>query len=317
MLTAPINLTRGLSSFLARSEFNTESGAITGDSLAVGGTWTWSGTGDTDDFSVSGGAATRTAVSDSGSPGRLLVASGSSAAAQTVQVDLKATALAASTIGVIARYVDASNFVWAYVNFDNSPHPNRSVVLQKVIGGAGTTLGYYPLPAVPSVSTYYTIACQILANGSWALWFFPQASALPPAPVRVGIDSALATGGTLASGKAGIADWWATSTASTRTYDNFAAWAPISDAVSFSGQSVQLTTQGHLREDSGGTAYGPVSVPDGSLPRFPVPAQSGGTVEVLMIPTNGDFDQLPDTMGTASISARATRRPSWLFVSND
>ena len=103
-------------------------------------------------------------------------------------------------------------------------------------------------------------------------------------------------------------------TAATRTYDNFAAWIPTPDAVTFASRSTQLTTDGHYRLDSGGTAYGPVSIRHRQTSRrLPVGGLEGRTTQVFLKASRGDFDQLPDT-GIDDISARVYYRPCWLNV---
>jgi len=67
-----------------------------------------------------------------------------------------------------------------------------------------------------------------------------------------------------------------------------------------------------IREDSTGTAYGPVSQVIGDLPRLP-PTVQGRTTEVFIKASRGDFDTLPDT-GIDDLSARITYRPVWLTV---
>ena len=88
---------------------------------------------------------------------------------------------------------------------------------------------------------------------------------------------------------------------------------PQSDAVTFASRSTQLTTDGHYRLDSGGTAYGPVSIQTGDLPRLPVAGLEGRTTQVFLKASRGDFDQLPDA-GIDDISARVYYRPCWLNV---
>lgn len=316
VLTAPLLAAASFTSFSARSEFTTESGAITGDSLQVGGTW--SGAGDSDDFSVSAGIATRTANSDAdANTGRYLRAGASTATTVTVQVDNQANAASgASRRGVFARYVDTSNWVMAHLTRSGGAD---TLDIRQRLAGSVTTLASVPLSGVllSSSAPYYTVRLTVVSDGRVLAWFGVR-GALLSSPVAVGSSGALATGGALASGGFGIYDCETTSDTGSRNYDNFAAWTSQTEAVVFTNQSAQLTTDGIFREDSGGTAYGPVSKVTGanSIPRFPVPANSGGTVETMLIPSNGDFDQIPDTMGTASISARNYRRPSWLFVPN-
>lgn len=315
-LSASSPVDAGFDTFSARSEFNTESGAINGDSAAVGGAWA-SG-GDATDVSVGSGVATRSEVSDADYLTGRYVASGVTAfAAQVVEIDFKWSALPTASgsviSGVIGRYTNTSNWLLgrAVVTYGAGVYQYTLSVLKRV-GGTATTLVSVTAPTL-ALDSYYRLRLAVYADGSFYFFYAPQGGSFELA--CAGRDSDLATGGTLATGKPGFYDANTSATASiTRTYDNFAAFEPDLDAVAYASQSVQLTTSGHVREDSGGTAYGPVFLPAGDIPRFPVPAQAGGTVETILIPTTGDLDQLPDVLGTASISARNYRRPSWLFV---
>jgi hypothetical protein len=128
-----------------------------------------------------------------------------------------------------------------------------------------------------------------------------------------GQASELATGGTLASGRVGIFDAQALSTANTRQYDNFLVQTPTTDAAIFASQSAELSTTRMLREDSTGAAYSPISTVTGDLPRLPPAGMEGRTTEVMVKASRGDFDTSPDS-GIDDISTRVYYRPSWLFV---
>jgi hypothetical protein len=101
--------------------------------------------------------------------------------------------------------------------------------------------------------------------------------------------------------------------ADARTYDNFAAWVPDLDAVLFANQSAELRHDGIVREDSTGAAYGPMSSVIGDLPRLPPSGTEGRPVEILLVPSRGDFDQLPDSGGTDALDVTINARPTWLF----
>jgi len=94
--------------------------------------------------------------------------------------------------------------------------------------------------------------------------------------------------------------------------DNFASWPPTADAAMFASQSAQLTTDGIFREDSSGTAYGPV-LNIGQNPRIPPSGLESRKVEIYLKGSRGDFDQVPDT-GIDDISARPFYRASWLLI---
>jgi hypothetical protein len=169
------------------------------------------------------------------------------------------------------------------------------------------------LAPITTASTSSTRRLQLLvdAAGRWMVWAGVPDTALPL--LIQGQDSAFATGGGLASGKPGFYDYRADGLALTRNYDNFAAWVPPVDAVIHASQSLQLTTEGMFREDSGGAAYGPVSWVEGDLPRIPPAHPEARTMELFLKASRGDLQDLPDS-GIDDISARMTYRPCSLYV---
>lgn len=305
MLQAPLKTnTAGLVSFSARSEFNTESGAITGDALAVGGTWT--GAGDTDDFSASGGVATRTTVSDSSTniaSGRVVTASTPTLTDCTARVDFTVSYGVGYRLGVVLRYVDINNFLACYLDTFSL----TTLRIVKVIGGVATEIAQR-IAAEPAASTTHTIEASAYSNGQVTAAVGLKGSELPY--IATAFDATLLSGATLDDGKVGLVDWNTAGIPNTRTFDSFLAWVPPVDAVMFASQSVQLATSGITREDTGGTAFGPVSIVNGDLPRFPN-RSSGGTVGVLVKASRGDFQALPDS-GIDDISVRVYRTPCWL-----
>ena len=80
----------------------------------------------------------------------------------------------------------------------------------------------------------------------------------------------------------------------------------------YASRSLELGTQGILRQDTGGTAYGPVSNIVGDLPRMPN-LSSGGTVEFFAKASRGDLTTMSDP-AIDNISARIYRRPSYLYL---
>jgi hypothetical protein len=313
VLRSPLNLVDGLATVSAESTFDTESGAIAGDSLTTGGTWT--GAGDADDFSVAASVATRTAVSDAGTTagGRFITASTPTLTGTVVRADVKVgtpltNAATADGPGVLARYASTSAYLFAQLNFNGS-----TLTVIKAVAGTQTQIGYAAITPTLAADTFYTIRLWVTADGAWAVWVY-EAGGAPGDPVAQGVDSVLATGGTLASGKVGVFDWHTNASAQTRTVDNFYADAgPSLDAVMSASQSLQLTTEGIFREDSGGSAWGPVSWVEGDLPRIPASHTEGRTVEFFIKASRGDFGDIPDS-GIDDISARATYRPCSLYV---
>jgi hypothetical protein len=310
-----------LSSFSARDAFDQTAGTLTGKTLATGGTWT--GAGDADDFSVetTGHTAQRTAVSDSSghANARWAIAGTATYTTQTVQCDLKWSAAIGTGsfgLGVVARYTDTSNFLIAYINPTSASSSSLFVTLYVagspvpvLSSSSGISLGsYYAIP-----STFYRVKLSVTSGGVINVWGGFASLDLPVTPLFTGQNNALATGGALASGKAGIFDWNSTATASTRNYDNFLVTVPTPDSAIFASQSAELSQRAILREDSTGTAYGPIADVTGDLPRLPPAGMDGRTTEVIVKASRGDLDTSPDS-AIDDISARAYYRPSWLYV---
>jgi hypothetical protein len=316
VLRAPLAPAVGLADYTGRDEFNQSAGALTGKTASVGGVW--AGAGDADDFTVetSGHTAQRTAVSDTAgnyTNGRFAISGASAMTTTLVQIDAtftSGTLAGAEYAGVIARYTNTSNFLlltW---------HPNQGTLeLYKVVAGVATSIYSENnlLAPITTASTSSTRRLQLLvdAAGRWMVWAGVPDTALPL--LIQGQDSAFATGGGLASGKPGFYDYRADGLALTRNYDNFAAWVPPVDAVIHASQSLQLTTEGMFREDSGGAAYGPVSWVEGDLPRIPPAHPEARTMELFLKASRGDLQDLPDS-GIDDISARMTYRPCSLYV---
>lgn len=281
------------SSYSARDEFDQAAGNVTGKTLPVGGTW--SGAGDADDAAVeaTGHTLQRTAVSDAdASTGRFLTASSPTLTSTSVQADVKWSAQPSGVnLGVLARYVDTSN--WAVFRLVQNGDGTATPRLDKRVAGTVTNL----VIAAPSVfwgtlNTFYTLRLTIDTDGNWAVWATTTGSPLT-VPYAVGNDSVFATGGTLASGKAGLYDANTSATASTRTYDNFAAWVPsVNPHVINSGKRLQIDYQSALREPSSGTAWGRVPTYEGSYLKIPQAGNENKVSRLVVKARSFDIDQV-------------------------
>lgn len=73
------------------------------------------------------------------------------------------------------------------------------------------------------------------------------------------------------------------------------------DAVIFANRTAEISTDGCYRDDSAGSGnYGAVSVFVGDLPRIPPSGPEGLGIELVVRPTVGNFDDLPDSSVVAS-----------------
>lgn len=300
-LRAPVNASQGLSTFLGRDDFNQTAGALTGKTAPLGGVWV--GAGDADDYAVetTGKTAQRASVFDVAANGRWATLN-LNLTTTLVQVSFKTSNEVAVCSGLVARYIDSANHLRAYVN-----RSTLSVV--KRVTGTDTTIATATVPLYTAGPTY-TMQMSVDTTGRVFVWY----GAGPDPPLVVtGTDSVLATAGALATGDPGVYDEKTGADNVTRNYDSFVVWAPTLDAVLFASQSAELRHDGMFREDSTGTAYGPVSHVTGDLPRLPPSGLENRTTEVLIKASRGDLEGLPDA-GIDNISARITYRPSWLTV---
>jgi hypothetical protein len=309
LLSAPTNQATSFYAYAARDEFNQVAGTLTGKALPIGGTWI--GAGDASDSSVEavGHTLQRSAVSDEGlgvHQGRLHIASAPTLAATVVEVDLKVNALGNNSLGLLARYASVANFLAVYLNVASS-----TLFVEKRVSSTSTILRAYPL-LVFSTNTWYSLRTLVDTSGNVEVYFGPKgmSGALPLFNVT---DSALATGGAIASGKVGIMDHAKSEGAMTRSFDNFLAWEPAADAVTFASQKAQLTTDGMFRHDAGGSSYGPISRVVGDLPRLPAGGLEGRAVELFLKGSRGDLGELPDS-DVDDIGAKIFAKRSWLTV---
>lgn len=308
--------------FSARDEFEQTAGALAGKSLAVGGSW--SGVGDTTDFAVetTGKTAERTAVSDTGTLGgtqfgRFAISGVSAFAAQFVQVDFKQATLANYPhMGVVCRYVDTSNWLTVYAQRATDA-TKTYITVEKCVAGVFTELAAAIDVGAPPIfgGVWYTLAALVDASGVLSVWMFSQGA---PGPVLWQTqDSALATGGALASGKPGIVDELATAGAVTRNYDNFFAFAPAADAVILSGQSAEFRSYGDdpvLREDSTGTYWGRPSETRGGRLWLPPAGDEGRTTRIAVMARRSDVETLPSANIADSTSVAVAYRSRWVDI---
>ena len=298
VLRAPTTLDQGLAAYSARDEFNQTAGNLTGKTLPVGGAW--GGAGAATDYTID--TATHTARRSATDGTRYERAGTGTWTNVVVQADVAALASSVQTAhGIFARYTDANNHLRLAIG--NSGVGNLAVV--KTVASTPTTLLNVANSRTLSVVT--TLWLHVTASGQWAAY---RNGTL----VGTGNDAALATGGTLATGGAGLYDDnSAVSPVPTSQFNNFTVWVPAPDAVLFASQSAELRTDGMIREDSTGTAYGPVSHVTGDLPRLPPSGLEGRSVELFVKASRGDLDQLPDS-GIDDISVQVYSRPSWLHI---
>lgn len=309
--------------YTAQDGFAQTSGALTGKTAAIGGTWAAS-TGppaqDTTDFQVDGsGTITRTATSDSGTTpvqGRL-VQLPQTMTATAVQIDHWADTAnnnASWHAGVVARWADNNNFIRAYAEVAKSLSGFRINAYTVDVVASGTSTTQFsdggPTAWADEIEAF-TLRLVVDAGGRWRLFVGPQGGTL--SPIGEGYHSALATGGALDDGRPGIWDYHSDANAATRNYDNFAAWAPVTDAAMFASQSLEIRHDRVIREDSSGTYWQKPSSYDGRYLLIPPAGAESRTVRIMVKGCRNNPRDMSDP-GTDDISAKLYYRPRYLIL---
>lgn len=264
----------------ARDEFQQSVGALTGKTAGLGGNWV--GAGSATDFQVTAAATiTRAAVSDVGGyqTGRIVTLA-SAITTSWVQVDVKTSVMAAGTLGVVARYVDVSNF-FAFGLLTSSASA-ATLQLVRVITGTNILLAPSTLTVAMAAADTLTVRLQVDSSGHYAGWAWPTGTRQPLEPTVWGYDANLLTGGALATGKVGVIDYQNTATAATRTYDAFAGGTYTPHPVVIGARSAEIRHDGMRRHNAAGV-YVPQTVQGGYL--FVPPAGTEArTIRTLVRP---------------------------------
>lgn len=208
--------------------------------------------------------------------------------------------------GLVLRYVDDNNNLWVVAE------STGLVTVTKRIASTNTVLASatgspYTATSVP----YHTLRARVSAAGRFAVWQVPQGTETFGAPLIAGSDSALATGGTLASGKSGFMDFNDSVSAFERDYDNFWAASTAQDAAIFPSQSLEIRHNLARREDVGGTLWVEPSSYEGDYLRVPPAGAEARTLRVIVKMSRNAPGEGPDG-GIDDISARLFVTPRYL-----
>lgn len=302
------------SQYVARDEFDQSAGTLSGKTLPVGGTW--SGAGDTDDFSVetTGHTLERTATSDTPGTGRFAIAGTTSISDVTASVDVKISSLGyppASGVflgGLLLRYTDTSNYVIAVIKGSNYPAVAFRLALIKVVGGSQTTINEVLFSLTGS--TFYTVSASLIGGTYSATVANTGGGTLATIS---GSDSVLDSGATLGTGKVGIYDEWRQSGANTRNYDNLVVYGQSGDAAIYASQQLEIHHNAAIRKDSTGSYWQPVSSYQGDYLRIPPAGAEARSARFIVkasrhVPTTGVDTAIDD------LTVQLYYSPRWLTV---
>jgi len=288
--------------YLAVDQFNRAAGNLNAQSLDVGGTWSTSGS--TTDLTTAGvGSSKVTRATTSDASARIALASGTAGmAAGGVNATLTNSALSAGAYqGVILRYVDASNYGFVRIQFLSGTAANQ-LEIYKVIGGSALPIALTLIAnsSNPVLSVGITQAGAINAYVDGVL----QLSAS---------DSVFASGGTLASGKAGLYDYSPSPTACTRTYQNFWVSGIASDQACYASRQFEVRSNQVNRQDSAGALWQPPSVYSGDYLLVPASGRESRTTRMLVKMSRGALLDGIDG-GTDDLAATLNVTPRYLQI---
>lgn len=283
----------------------TAGAALNGRVAPIGGTWATSGA--TTDFVAADapGAGVETvsrATTSDAFPGRQAIVGTATFSDAEAGVDFySAPDTGAPRHQVVVRYVDASNFLRAEVSATN-----QQLLIWQRVAGVETLLAWVGTPNVRLA--WHSLRIVAYASGQCRAHLLKGGNVIAEA---VGQSATLATGGALASGKAGFGDLNPIS-AVTRYYDNFYRATPAPEPiVCHSGQSIEFRHDTVLREDATGTYSGPP--PEYVGARFYVPNAGGPArkARLAVITRRNDVETSADDELTGNATMDATTVTVW------
>lgn len=311
---------RGVYSFVpgtlvARDEFTsiTVGTVLNARTAPAGGTWATSGVAT--DFTAAdapGSAETETRATGSEASRRLAILGATNYTDTEVGADVYATGSSAVgnvRLALVARYVDASNYLLLNWDFGNGLYVSKRV--------AGTETNLMPSFAADGYTgnpdIWYKLRLVVFASGAGIAWLLDSGGGV----IDLGTfaDAVLATGGALATGKPGFADWNFAGTATARYYDNFYAATPAAEqVVVYSGRTATFASTYAQRLDSTGTYSGAVPGDRGSRFYVPVAGTRARKARIAVVARRNDVVVNPDDQIADSTTIQAYTTPRYINV---
>ena len=212
---------------------------------------------------------------------------------------------------LIARYVDAGNYLRIYVDTAGAA---GALVVSRKAGGATAGLVRQSVPLVRGA--WYQLRAVVFASGHGVATLLSHTS--DAAAEVTFFDAALATGGALASGQAGFGDYWtgpSDPSPTVRYYDDFYAAAPAPEPiVVHSGRSIEFRHDAVLRQDAAGTYAGPPPEYVGGQFFVPPAGSAGRKARVAVIARRNDVTVSADDHIADSTTVEVFVTPRFLTV---
>lgn len=212
-------------------------------------------------------------------------------------------------LGVVARYVDTANYFAASLR--TVAYLEVSLQVTAVVAGVTTVINEIQLPG--GTDRDATVKLIVYASGAF------HASALvndsTVGEVR-GSRTELATGGALASGRAGVRDYAANlTTGVARHYDDVFASTPVAEPNALhSGRRLELRHDSAWREDAAGTYWGSPPAYRGARVFLPPAGVAGRKALVAVVARRNDTVTMADDQIADSTTVQVNYRPRFLHV---
>jgi hypothetical protein len=279
-----------------------------------GGTWTTSGA--TTDFTgLTVGAQQTVARSTTADSGRRFAILGSTNYTDT-QVEVYGQTAGWSgaqvAMGVIARWTDSSNYLFAQIT--STLPATLNFTLTQVVAGVSTLLASGSL--IPSPNTQYGMRVTAYATGVVVAELRTNAPsfAAPTMSIRAN-SAAVATGGTLATGKPGFFDINSSATVLTRFYDWFSVTTPGSEPIAInSTRSLEIRSDGTQHADASNTYWGPVPAYRGSRFMVPPAGAANRTARIVVKAHRQDIETGDAANVTDNLTVQANVTPRYLAI---
>lgn len=274
----------------AADEFDQTAGNLDAPKTArLGGNWGVANRTAANGYQVTGsGSLVRTAGSDGGittpySSGSFAFV-GPSLSALAVQADCSFSGLGGLNVfwyGIIARYTNTSNYVLLALN------PTQSAGLSKLVlyarsGGVATLIDQSTSTLWSGANLVYRLGLALTPSGEYTI-------SINGVPILRGASPLLGTS-SVPAGQSGLYNY-NSSTGSTTTYDNFLTWAPEQDYAIYASRHTRFRESDVIRQDPGGTIYGPAPAPTGARLRLPPAGRASRVSRLAVKARRNDVDR--------------------------
>lgn len=257
--------------------------------IPSGGSWGVANRTAANGYQVTGsGSLVRTAGSDGGittpySSGSFAFV-GPSLSALAVQADCSFSGLGGLNVfwyGIIARYTNTSNYVLLALN------PTQSAGLSKLVlyacsGGVATLIDQSTSTLWSGANLVYRLGLALTPSGEYTI-------SINGVPILRGASPLLGTS-SVPAGQSGLYNY-NSSTGSTTTYDNFLTWAPEQDYAIYASRHTRFRESDVIRQDPGGTIYGPAPAPTGARLRLPPAGRASRVSRLAVKARRNDVDR--------------------------